>query len=159
MVRRGKSGFPKIADEGIYYISALPRCAGTRGPHGVVAVGMRITPHPPHGSGLEELPHPALALGSDGSAARRVRMADLGRGQPAVDQSLHALPRHVPELASASQYSSPETAHSVAEVPQRGTVGGHSVITYVSADYRLQPLPHILWRVMQASLQVDLDRL
>src|SRR5258708_11165738 len=34
-------------------------------PRGVVAVGMRIAPHPPHVSGLEELPHPALALGSD----------------------------------------------------------------------------------------------
>ena len=33
--------------------------------YALVAVGMRITPHPPHGSGLEELPHPALALGSD----------------------------------------------------------------------------------------------
>jgi hypothetical protein len=33
----------------------------------LVAVGMRIAPHPPHGSGLEELPHPALALGSDAS--------------------------------------------------------------------------------------------
>jgi len=34
-----------------------------------VAVGMRITPHPPRGSGLEELPHPALALGHDALAA------------------------------------------------------------------------------------------
>jgi hypothetical protein len=32
-----------------------------------VAVGMRITPHPPHRSGLEELPHPALASGHDGT--------------------------------------------------------------------------------------------
>ena len=31
----------------------------------LVAVGMWITPHPPHGSGLEELPHPALAAGPD----------------------------------------------------------------------------------------------
>jgi hypothetical protein len=34
-----------------------------------VAVGMWITPHPPRGSGLEELPHPALALGHDALAA------------------------------------------------------------------------------------------
>jgi len=30
-----------------------------------VAVGMPVTRHPPHRSGLEELPHPAPALGDD----------------------------------------------------------------------------------------------
>jgi len=66
------------------------------------AVGMRIAPHPPHGSGLEELPHPALASSSNGSAARRIRMTDAGRGKPAVNQSLHAFPRYVSELTAPS---------------------------------------------------------
>ena len=30
-----------------------------------VAVGMPVTPHPPHRSGLEELPHPAPTSGSN----------------------------------------------------------------------------------------------
>ena len=67
-----------------------------------VAVGMRIAPHPPRGSGLEELPHPALASSGDGSAARRIRMTDSGRGEPAVDQSLHASPRYISELTAPS---------------------------------------------------------
>src|SRR5437773_1823081 len=67
-----------------------------------VAVGMRFAPHPPRGSGLEELPHPALASSGDGSAARRIRMTDSGRGEPAVDQSLHASPRYISELTAPS---------------------------------------------------------
>ena len=39
----------------------LRHAAACRAPSHMVAVGMRIAPHPPHRSGLEELPHPAPA--------------------------------------------------------------------------------------------------
>src|SRR5215475_4907434 len=82
----------------------------------MVAVGMRIAPHPPHRSGLEELPHPALALSHDGSAARRKGMTDSGRGYPAVNEAPHTLPRDIPVLTAPSQALAPETDHSVSEV-------------------------------------------
>ena len=56
----------------------------------------------PHRSGLEELPHPALASSSDGSAAGRVRMTNSGWGKPAVNQPLHPFPRDIPELTAPS---------------------------------------------------------
>jgi hypothetical protein len=44
-----------------------------------VAVGMRIAPHPPHGSVRADFPHTALASGRDAQAALRIRVADAGR--------------------------------------------------------------------------------
>jgi hypothetical protein len=48
--------------------------------HGVlaVAVGIPVTRHPPHRSRRAELPHRALASGSNAQALCRVRMQDAG---------------------------------------------------------------------------------
>src|SRR6266540_6129741 len=40
----------------------------------IVAVGTALAGGPPHRSGRAELPHPALALGNNANAGRRVRM-------------------------------------------------------------------------------------
>ncbi len=37
-------------------------------PVGTVAVGMLVAQHPPHRSGLEELPNPASAIGNNAKA-------------------------------------------------------------------------------------------
>jgi len=58
---------------------------------GYVAVGIRLAPYPPHGSGRAAFPHPALASGGDAQAARRIGMADTGRRQPAVNEPFHSL--------------------------------------------------------------------
>jgi hypothetical protein len=51
-----------------------------------VAVGIRLSPYPPHRSGQADFPHPALASGGDAQTARGIRMADTGRRQPATDE-------------------------------------------------------------------------
>jgi hypothetical protein len=43
-----------------------------------VAVGIPVTRHPPHRSRRAELPHRALASGSNAQALCRVRMQDAG---------------------------------------------------------------------------------
>jgi hypothetical protein len=49
-----------------------------------VAVGIRIAPYPPHRSVRADFPHTALASGGDAQTVRRIRMADMGRRQPAA---------------------------------------------------------------------------
>jgi pilus assembly protein CpaF len=65
-----------------------------------VAVGIRISPYPPHRSGQADFPHPALASGGDAQTARGIRMADMGRRKPAADEPLHSLPLDATILAS-----------------------------------------------------------
>ncbi len=46
----------------------------------LVAVGMRVSPHPPHRSRRAELPHRALASGYDAKAGYWIRVTDSGGG-------------------------------------------------------------------------------
>jgi hypothetical protein len=56
---------------------------------------------PLRGSGQAGLPHPALASGSDAKeAVQRIRMIDMQRGQPAVNQPPHPVPVHVAVLTA-----------------------------------------------------------
>jgi hypothetical protein len=73
-----------------------------------VAVGIRITPYPPHRSGRADFPHPALASGCDVQTARWIRVADMGRREPSTDEPLHSLPLHAPFLALPLESAVPE---------------------------------------------------
>jgi hypothetical protein len=61
-------------------------------------------------SGRAELPHPALASGDDTQTAQRIGVTDAGRGQPAVNQPVHAVPPNTPVLAAPRQRAMPEPA-------------------------------------------------
>ena len=124
-----------------------------------VAVGMRITLHPPRGSGLEGLPHPALALGSDGYATGRIGVTDTGRGEPPEEQSLHAFPRHIAGLAPATQHTMPVPSYLATKSLQCRDVARYTVVAVVATHDRSQPLPLVLERFMHAPPQFDVDRL
>jgi hypothetical protein len=70
--------------------------------HEVVAVGMRIAPHPPHRSGRAAFPHPALASGNDAQPSRGIGMIDTGGWQPVRKQMAHTPPAHPASLAAAT---------------------------------------------------------
>ena len=83
-----------------------------------VAVGIRLTPYPPHRSGRADFPHPALASGGDAQTARGIRMADMGRRQPAADEPLHTLPLNTSLLAPSFESMVPEVTDREAKVGQ-----------------------------------------
>src|SRR5450755_4143468 len=88
------------------------RCSGRR----IVAVGIRLTPYPPHRSVRADFPHTALASGSDAQTARGIRMADMGRRKPASDEPCHSVPLDATVLASSAQGTMPEVAHGETKV-------------------------------------------
>src|ERR1019366_10453946 len=92
----------------------------------LVAVGIRISPYPPRGSVRADFPHTALALGGDAQTARRIRMADTGRRQPAADEPVHSLPQNATMLASSTQRAMPEVAYGETKVGQGVPVARHS---------------------------------
>jgi hypothetical protein len=49
---------------------------------GMVAVGMRVSPHHPHRSRRAELPHRALASSNDAEAEHWIRVTDSGGRKP-----------------------------------------------------------------------------
>jgi hypothetical protein len=65
---------------------------------------MIIADHPLHGSGRAELPHPALALGSDAQPLPRIRVTDTGKRKPSSDVTSHAIPRQAMTLAAATKH-------------------------------------------------------
>src|SRR5439155_9706631 len=58
-----------------------------------VAVGIMVAHNPPHRSRRAALPHRAPALGSDAEAYPGIGMADTRGRKPAVDVTIHPLPR------------------------------------------------------------------
>ena len=58
----------------------------------MVAVGMRVSPHPPHRSRRTELPHRALASGDGAEADHWMRVTDSGRRKPLGNQTPQLLP-------------------------------------------------------------------
>src|SRR5208282_2462281 len=123
-----------------------------------VAVGIRISPYPPHRSVRADFPHTALASGSDAQTARRIRMADMRRRQPAADEPVHSLPQNATMLASSAQRSMPEVAHGEAKVGQGVPVARHSEVSDMPTHHGLQPLANFRNRVMHASPQLGFHR-
>jgi hypothetical protein len=80
-----------------------------------VAVGMRVTSHPPHRSRRALLTHRAPALGSDVLAQVRVRMINAGPWEPVVDVSFHSFPIETMSLAAALQHLVPQSTHMVSK--------------------------------------------
>src|SRR6267378_2353344 len=76
-----------------------------------VGVGMTITSHPLHRSGRALLTHPAPALGDDAKSPERIRVMQRGRWQPAVNQTVHLLPRQPPRLAATPKRPVPLTSN------------------------------------------------
>ncbi|PYT98295.1 MAG: hypothetical protein DMG38_16190 [Acidobacteria bacterium] len=72
----------------------------------IVGVGIVIAHDPLLRSGQAELP--TLALGNDAHAAERIRMADSGQGQPAVDEAPHTIPEDAAVLAAPRQRAVPD---------------------------------------------------
>src|ERR1035441_712133 len=109
-----------------------------------VAVGIQISPYPPHRSGLADFPHTAPTSGNDAHTAQRKRMIHAHRRKPVVDQAQHPIPRYSAVLAAARQRPMPEPAYLESERTQRVAVHGHSVVADVSTHHRPQPLACVL---------------
>ena len=86
-------------------------------------------------------------------------MTDAGRGQPAAEQAMHAFPRHIAGLATATQHAVPVPFYLPSKSLQRSAVARHTVIAEVATYNRFQPLPLFLQRCMHAPPQFDSDRL
>ena len=123
----------------------------------LVAVGIRISPYPPHRSGQADFPHPALASGGDAQTARGIRMADTGRRKPTTDEPFHSLPLDATMLASPAQSAMPEVAHGETKMSHGMTVTRYSEITKMPAHNGLQPRANFRNRVMHSPPQLDLD--
>jgi len=125
----------------------------------VVAVGIRLTPYPPHRSVRADFPHTALTSGGDAQTARRIRTADMGRRKPFADEPFHSFPLDATMLASPAQSAMPEVAHGVTKMGQSMPVARHSEVSDMPAHNGLQPLSDFRNRVMHAPPQADLHLL
>jgi len=76
---------------------------------------MPVTRHPLHRFVHAELPHTALALGSDDQTLVRVWMADVRSRQPALNKPLHSVPFDIGVLAAAAQDAVPQPGDPVTE--------------------------------------------
>jgi hypothetical protein len=120
---------------------------------------MTITSHPLHRSGRALLTHPAPALGNDAKASRRIRVMQSWSWQPAVQQTVHLLPRHARPLAAAPKRAIPVTPNMETKRTQRRQVGRHTVITIVTLDHRPQPLANFGYALMHSFTQLRFDSL
>jgi hypothetical protein len=90
----------------------------------VVAVGMPVTRHPPPRSRRAALPHRALASGRDAQALRRIRLQDMGCGEPWLGQCIYPLPRQpMPLTASTSRPTPVPHDRFVAHCAQTAVAG------------------------------------
>ena len=105
---------------------------------------MALTGHPPHGSGRAELPHPALVSGSNVQSLRRIRMANMGIGQPFLRQAVHPFPGNTAFLASPSKAAFPELYHLVSELYYGVAIERHPIVLGMPSDYCRQPAG-LLW--------------
>ena len=67
-------------------------------------------------------------------------MTDRRQGQPASDETPHAVPEDAAVLAAPRQRAMPKPADSEPKNRQRLLIHGHSVVSKVSTHHRLQPL-------------------
>ncbi len=84
---------------------------------------MAIAGHPLHRSGRALLTHPAPASGDDAKASRRIRVMQLGPGQPTI-KAAHALPRKPRLLAATPQRAVPVATHMVTKRTNDGRFEG-----------------------------------
>jgi hypothetical protein len=120
----------------------------------MVAVGMRVAPHPPHRSRRALLTHRAPASGRDVPAQVRIRLYDAGPGEPAVDEAVHSFPIELMALAATKQRFIPKTAHLVAECLQFPCVARYPIVAVMPEQHHTQPLPHSRHRMMQTSFEL-----
>ena len=113
-----------------------------------VAVGMRVTPHPPHRSRRAGLPHRALGPGNDAEADQRIGMADTGKRNPSGNQALHPRPDQVVLVAPPSEYFHLQLAYLLAEDADGWAVHGHPIIPHMARHHRPQIGPLIPARIV-----------
>ena len=118
---------------------------------------MIIAEHPLHRSGQALLTHPALALGADANAPRRIRVMQHRTWQPKVYQTAHPLPGQARLLASAPQRPIPSASYVEAKHRQRTKVRRHPVISVVSRDHRAQPPAHFRHWIVHSLAQFLFD--
>src|SRR5215469_12336761 len=97
-----------------------------------------ITHDPLHGSGRAEFPHLALTLGTDAKVLQGMRMVNVQRWQPVVNELLHTVPPLAAILTAPGERAMPRTAHLRAEQKQRRHIHRNAVIAHMTADYGAQ---------------------
>jgi hypothetical protein len=117
-----------------------------------------VAHNPLHRSGRAVLPHPALASGDDAKATQRIGMTYARKRQPAIEQTMHAVPANATLLAAPAQRAMPETGHLEPKQMQRRAVHRHPVVADVPRNNRAQPLTLHWDRRVHASPQFGLDR-
>src|SRR5215472_17208630 len=71
---------------------------------------------------------------------QRIGVTDAGRGQPALNQPMHAVPQHTAGLTAARQRAMPEPADLKPQQGERVAVHGYPEVADVPSDHRAQPL-------------------
>ena len=120
---------------------------------------MPVTQHPLNRSVHAELPHTALASGRDDQTLVRVRVADVGHGQPMRHQAIHAAPSQTTALAAAAQRAMPQPGDLMAECPQPRAVARHAEVPAMPSDHRPQVLALLRDGLVHAPSEFELDRL
>ena len=120
---------------------------------------MTITGHPLHRSGRALLTHPAPALGDDAKASQRISVMQRWSWQPAVKQTVHALPRQARLLAATPERAVPVATNMITKRTQRRQVRRHTVITIVSRHHRPQPLAHFSHALVHSFAKFRFDSL
>ncbi len=91
---------------------------------------------PLHRSGRAALPHPALALGENAKANKRIGMTDASGRKPPGEVVLHPAPREAVGLAAAQKHPMPQPTHGPAEEADGPTIHRHAEVPEVTANDR-----------------------
>ena len=84
-------------------------------------------------------------------------MKDARPGKPVIREHVSPGPGLVALLAASAKHASPSFYHPVPEPPQGTAIGRHSVISIVSADDLLEPLPLLADRLVHPLTQFPTD--
>jgi hypothetical protein len=82
---------------------------------------------------------------------------DARPGKPVIREHVSPGPGLVALLAASAKHASPSFYHPVPELPQGTAIGRHSVISIVSADDLLEPLPLLADRLVHPLTQFPTD--
>src|SRR5712692_3906883 len=97
-----------------------------------------VAHNPLHRSRRAALPHRAPALGDDVEASPWIGMADTRGRQPAVDVSIHPLPREAVFLTAAPERAAPQSSDLTTEGDESPAVQRHAVVAHVPGHDRAQ---------------------
>jgi hypothetical protein len=113
-----------------------------RGPNHGTTVGVRMTiAHDSFGrTGRAGFPHPALALGDKAHAPQGIGMTKRSQGQPASDETPHAIRDGAAVSAQPRQRATPMPTDSGWGNRERRAVRRHPAATQVSTHNRPRPL-------------------